>query len=223
MERDPEFYRPTKEDDGFKGAPYEWWYADGVFDNGYSMRWLGFMGYPGKPLNPELRHVMFVICDPHGNLSEAFPYFPMGKTAASTQGCDVRFGDTSFRGEAPRFELNFHDGDTGADLVYENVTQGVQEPPDGCFIGRMQVPSTERYLTDSIYPRSRVTGKLIVGGKEIKASGEGYIDHQWGNAPIPEILQFHFWGGSIFLATRWYTGTGNLQIRLATAGSRDCG
>jgi predicted secreted hydrolase len=194
METDAEVYRPTSKEDGYHSAPYEWWYADAIFDNGYAVRSLWFTGNAGSISNPEPRHVHFMISDPAGKVLQANPRFTIAETSASTKGCDVSFGASYLRGEFPRWELKFKGDAIGASLTFDNISQGLREPPDGCLIGRTQEPPTRHYFTWVLYPRSTVSGKLIVNGKEIAVRGDGYSDHQWGNIPVQDVFESHFWG-----------------------------
>jgi len=43
-------------------------------------------------------------------------------------------------------------------------------------------------------PKAKVTGILIVDGKEIPVTGVGYHDHNWGNTLLNEIYSFWHWG-----------------------------
>ena len=190
---DAQLYSTKSKDYAFHSQEWEWWYFDGVFDNGYQIAACWFFGNPATRV-PEDRFIQFMIHDPDGNPVAAMPRFPLNRTFASTETCDVKMGDNRIYGDAPQFELHFRSGDMGADLSYKNVTQGVREPPDGIQVGRAQDPCTARYLGWVIYPRSTVTGKLIVAGKEISVKGEGYQDKNWGNGLLGDHFDHWYWG-----------------------------
>lgn len=194
MIRNPDFYKPAPKDNAWHCAPYEWWYFDAVFDNGYALWSNWYCGYPGTTKDPEHRSVDVCISTPDGMTIQMQPIFPLHETSASTKTCDGKWGENYARGGHPRWEIHFRGAQGGLDLVYENVTQGVREPPDGCFIGRIQEPRTDTYWTHVIHPRSKVSGKLIVGGNEIPVKGEGYTDHQWGNISLFDTFQWWYWG-----------------------------
>ncbi|MBE9514023.1 MAG: hypothetical protein IMY83_03210 [Chloroflexi bacterium] len=193
---DPEEYQPDRNDDAFHGLPStdarEMWFFDAIFDNGYCMG-IGFrMGVvltETGATDPEYRSVAFGIFDPDGEKTETEVQFPVSEVSASTETCDVRMGDNYVHGEFPRYEIHFRSGDLGADLVFENLTQGYRNPPDGITaLGEGWVVAQ---------PRARVTGTLILDGEEMPVSGEGYHDHTWGVSTPGEgigILASWNWG-----------------------------
>lgn len=193
MIRNPKLYKPADKDNAYHSAPYEWWYFDGVFDNGYSIWTIWFTGNAGNR-NPEGRSLEFCLADPNGMVTQLTPEFPLHETSASTKKCDATWGGNYVRGRYPKFEVHYRGDGVGCDLVYENTTQGVREPPDGCFLGRIQEPRSASYWTHVIHPRSKISGYLIVGDEKIPVKGEGYFDHQWGNMNLYEAFEWWYWG-----------------------------
>ncbi len=197
MERNSEFYRTREKHMAFHPQPglpdaSQWWFHDAIFSNGYYMQ-LMFHFTPAKA------SIWFHICDSDGNLTHVTPVFHPSMVVASTETCDVRIGENRMFGKFPRYEIHFRQGDIGADLVYECLTQELFEPPDGVFIGREQCPATPQYMAWVFRPRSKITGKLIVAGKEIPVEGEGYADHQWQNASMGQFQNHYWYWGSLYL------------------------
>ena len=118
--------------------------------------------------------------------------FPTSAVFASRETCDVKMGDNHLHGEIPKYEIHFRSDDLGGDLFYENLTQGYRNPPDGiAVLGQEPV----RYMGHVVaQPRAKVTGKLILAGKDIPINGEGYHDHNWGNVPLENTLEQWYWG-----------------------------
>ena len=198
MEIDPELYKPLKIDDAFHCQPspgFEWWYFDSAFDNGYSCihSWhiAGKAALP-EPDIPEPGRVTIAIYDPEGKRTAATVGYPVSAISASRETCDVKMGDNHLHGQIPRYEVHILSGDLGCDLVCENLTQGYRGPPDGAGV-IVQDPLT--ILGHVIaQPRAKVTGKLILAGKEIPVNGEGYHDKNWGNIPLQNTLAWWYWG-----------------------------
>ncbi|MCK4243005.1 MAG: hypothetical protein KAX23_05605 [Dehalococcoidia bacterium] len=195
MAIDPKLYELDRIDDAFHGQPpphgFEWWYFDAIFDNGYSMVTSWHIGEM-ETANLEYRLIVFSIYDPDGKKTDAGVEFPASAVFASTETCDVKMGDNHLHGEFPRHEIHFRSGDMGADLIFENLTQGIRPPPDGVMhFGR----EPDKYLGWAIaQPRARVAGKLILAGEEIPVNGVGYHDHNWGKVPLQELLEHWYWG-----------------------------
>ena len=197
MAIDPKLYSLDRIDDAFHNQPspdaFEWWYFDAIFDNGYSMVTSWHIGGVGMEIaDPGYGHIVFAIYDPAGKKTDAVGAFPANAVFASTETCDVKMGDNSMHGEFPRYEVHFRSGDIGGDLLFENLTQGVRNPPDGVAYFSQQ---PDRYMGWAIaQPRAKVTGKLILAGEEILVNGVGYHDHNWGNVPLREIYDYWYWG-----------------------------
>jgi hypothetical protein len=80
--------------------------------------------------------ISFDVCDPDGNLMHMERLFHQNEVVTSTETLDVKIGDNRIHGKFPKYELHFRSGDSGADLVYECITQEFMEPPDGIYLGR---------------------------------------------------------------------------------------
>jgi len=76
--RNPELYKPAHKNNAFHSVPYEWWYFDCVFDNGYALWSIWFCGNPGNR-NPEERSLEFCIADPDGMVTQLTPVFSFTK------------------------------------------------------------------------------------------------------------------------------------------------
>lgn len=189
----PELYIPSKKHWAWHPAPdnpsaAQWWYNEGVFNNGYAVS----VVYGATELTGG--NFQLDICDPDGNRYTARPFSPIDQVVYSNDTLDVKLGENYLRGKHPRHELHARCDDIGADLVYEAITQEWMEPPDGVYIGRETFPSTTPNCAYVNAVRCKVTGKLIVGGKEIPVEGHGYHDHQWGNVWLWDLFQYWYWG-----------------------------
>ena len=198
MDIDPEVYKPLKIDDAFHCQPspgFEWWYFDANFDNGYSFVTSWHIAGKAAEVEPELPEpgfIAFAIYDPEGKRTATRVGYPVSAVSASRETCDVKMGDNHLHGQIPRYEIHFRDGDLGGDLVYENLTQGYRNPPDGAGVIVQDPLTTFGHVIAQ--PRARVTGKLILAGKEIPVKGEGYHDKNWGNSPLQNTLEWWYWG-----------------------------
>jgi hypothetical protein len=197
MAIDPESYRLDRIDDALHHQPFpeafEWWYFDAIFDNGYSMVTSWHIGeVEGGTTGPGSGLVVFGIYDPNGKKTDTVTAFPASAVSASTKTCDVKMGDNRVHGEFPRYQIHFRSGDIGGDLLFENLTQGYRNPPDGVmYLSRKPI----KYFAWVVaQPRARVAGKLILGGEEIPVNGVGYHDHNWGNVPLRELWGHWYWG-----------------------------
>lgn len=187
----PEMYRSTEKQWAQHPLPnypngFEMWYNNASFDNGYhaSIFW-GIVA--GNPLL-DLR-----VCNSKGKLVvESTQFLNPSDAIYSTESLDIKIGDNYYRGKFPSYEHSIHDGDNGAELVYESLTQPtIAELPDGIVLGHEATPDTLPFFSWFFRPRCKVSGKLIVAGKEIPVSGEGLSEHEWSTGSFLDA--FHYW------------------------------
>jgi len=194
---DPKAYQLRDIDDARHELPvgenYEWWYMDASFDNGYSFvtSWQMISAKVNGVLTP-IKVTQFAIYDPQGNKIPALSFFTEGNSNASKASCDVTMGSNHIKGNYPRYDIEFMKDGVGCKLTFENLTQGFRNPPDGItYFSR----GPDRYMGWVVaQPKAKVTGVLIVDGKEIPVSGIGYHDHNWGNTTLNDIYNFWHWG-----------------------------
>ncbi|MBN1376422.1 MAG: hypothetical protein JXA01_09735 [Dehalococcoidia bacterium] len=175
------------------GENYEWWYMDASFDNGYSFvtSWQ-IISAKVKGELTTLRLIQFSIYDSRGEKTFRLPFFNEENSSVSKTSCDVVMGSNFIKGTYPKYEIKFLDNNAGCELTFENLTQGFRNPPDGVtYFSR----DPDRYMGWVIaQPKAKVTGKLILDGKEIPVSGTGYHDHNWGNTMLNDIYNYWHWG-----------------------------
>ena len=192
MKINPEIYKPSEKHWAWHAQANnpqaaQWWYNEAVLDNGYATS-ITFNATEAGGI------VALDICDPQGNRVSEMPMFAPGQLAYASENLDIKMGENFLRGKFPRYELHVRCGDHGADLVYEAVTQEWMEPRDGVYIGRETFPPTNPYFGYVNSVGCKVSGKLIVAGKEIPVKGHGYHDHQWGSIKFWDLLQYWYWG-----------------------------
>ena len=191
---DPKIYLPQEREHAYHPQPgnpnaSQWWYNGALLENGYHfcLEW-GIAGEAGA-------WCTFIVRDPDGKKSFLhYDYRFPDEMSAATDKMEIKTSNSSYFGKPPRYEMHVHKGnEMGADVVWENITQPVRLPPDGIYVGRL-LPPTPQYMTYIVRLRSKVTGKLIVDGKEIPVkSDEGYCDHQWGNVSPMAISHSWYW------------------------------
>jgi hypothetical protein len=193
---DSEMYRATEK----HFAPYplppssenKWqtWHTDACYDNGY------FSTVMFATTGPIIT-VALQIVDANGKpVVESMQFFEPEDYVFSTEGYDLKMGGNIYRGKFPKIEIFVHDEDNnGAELVVEALVQPtLSELPDGIGIGRMKTPNMPVSVAWFFLPWNRITGKLIVQGKEIPVSGHGWSDHQFGTADFfKDACQYFYW------------------------------
>lgn len=194
---DSELYRATEK----HFAPYplppssenKWqtWHTDAVYENGfYSTVMFATTG-------PIITVALQVVDSSGKPVVESMQFFEPHEYAFTTEGFGVMMGKNYYRGNFPKVEIFVHDEEgNGAELVVDALVQPtISELPDGVGIGRMRTPNMPVSVAWFFLPWNRITGKLIIQGKEIQVAGHGWSDHQFGTADFfKDACQYFYWG-----------------------------
>ncbi|WP_104088419.1 MULTISPECIES: lipocalin-like domain-containing protein [unclassified Cryobacterium] len=184
-------------EDGLRTDPnrrgsYEWWYFDASLDDGAKLV-VGF--YTKNPATPGTRLAPFVNINldlPDGRSFERTFAADPEQFSASTDGCDVRIGDHRFSGDLQTYRVS---------ASVENVTVNVTlsgtvpawRPATGYeMFARNGVEKTFAWFV--AVPNGRVDAEYSVDGQVVKTTGVGYHDHNWGDAPLRELMHNWYWG-----------------------------
>ena len=166
---------------------FEWWYFDGLFDDGtVFVVWFGdnwLYGSHKRALNIDLtppgkptRHIVRTFDDPG---------------AFSSDHADVQIGPHSFKGDLETYAIHVDAAETGGvgcDLTlrrrvasYRPAT-GYDEAGDRFFAWLVAVPE------------GAITGTLTADGMTRQVTGSGYHDHNWGNVSPADLFDNWWWG-----------------------------
>jgi predicted secreted hydrolase len=175
--------------DGSKGT-YEWWYFDSHLDNGAKLvvvfHTKNFTEI-GGPLAPMIRIDLDL---PDGTSYNKIAKWKPEEFSASRDQCDVRIADNSFSGDLHSYTITARIDEIAVDV---NLTGDV--PPWRPRTGHMYFgPQGEREFNWlPAVPQGKVDATYSVAGKAHTASGVGYHDHNWGNAPMNSLINHWYW------------------------------
>lgn len=188
-------FTPSEADDAMHttdGTIYEWWYFDASFANGYSMSTSWQVVTPAFMGKNVTRYIEFAIYDPAGKKTSVNVPFDEKDTTISTKTCDVRMGTNHLKGNIKTYDLVFVEKGIGGKLKFESLAEGFRSPGGGLT---HFTKNPDRWIGWTIaQPRAKVTGTLILNGKEISVNGTGYHDHNWGNIALTSMYNYWYWG-----------------------------
>jgi hypothetical protein len=190
--------------------PYEWWYFDAAFDNGYSAVAIIWPMNYSRPWRRQCT-VQLSIYTPNGRTFKHYAFPPARLFSASTQTCDVRVGDSYMKGAFPRYEISVGAGGDRLDLTFESLTVG-WKPGTGENIVPFPLLKSMGWLV--AVPLAKVSGTLTVDGRTLEVSGHGYHDHNWGATPIFHVVDNWHWGHVVSgeVAITWADITMNRKL-----------
>lgn len=170
---------------------YEWWYLDAHLDDGSTLVVVFFTkpidGASG-PLKPFLR---VDLDKPDGTKLSKTQAFAPEQFTASKDTCDVRIGANRFEGDLHTYRIHLDFDGAKGDLVLTGEVPAWRPGAGAITFGAHD----EKYFAwlPSV-PHGMLTGSLTLGDETLTVNGTGYHDHNWGNAPLTELVHDWYWG-----------------------------
>lgn len=175
---------------GGKGT-VEWWYFDAHLDDGSTVV-ANFMTKPimkrGKPLTPKME---VTVTEPDGTVHQSFTFYEASQFSASAEGCDVRIGDSTVRGNLETYTLHLVAEHIQADLVLDREVVSWRPGAGKVYF---DADRTDYLGWVVAVPQGSVTGTITVDGRTWDVVGSGYHDHNWTNTAINKPLDRWYWG-----------------------------
>ncbi len=170
-----------------KRGNYEWWYFDSKYPDGSSLVIvffskpvtslkgkfepyvsLDYIGADGQEIHTEAR-------------SDSFHF--------SKEGCDVRIGECSVKGNLKEYDIYFRNPTAQAALHLQATV-----PSWRPYSGHLFFNETEYFSWLPSVPEGKITGTLRSAGREWRLDGTGYHDHNWGNKLMIFLMNDWYWG-----------------------------
>jgi CrtC N-terminal lipocalin domain len=175
--------------DGSRGT-YEWWYFDAILDDGaklvvvFSTKDFAALK---KPLSPEIRIDLTL---PDGTSLQKLEELAAETFTASTETCEVRIGDNAFAGDLHTYTIHARVEEVEVDITLTGQVPAWRPETGHWLFGRQG----EHYFAwlPSV-PQGRVEATYRVGSNSRTVTGVGYHDHNWGNAPMLDLMHHWYW------------------------------
>ncbi|MCC7076882.1 MAG: hypothetical protein IT198_07125 [Acidimicrobiia bacterium] len=198
---------------------FEWWYFDMQFDDGSTLvatfNTKPHTG-PDGPLDPS---VLVIYHGSDGTKIRAGVNHPRSEFSAAADGCDVRVGPNTVRGDLARYRLHLEDAGIKADLTLERHAPSWRP---GAGITYYDSAHKQQLGWVVPVPYGTVHGTVAVdGGEPHRVTGSGYHDHNWGNREMSAGLDHWYWGRAhigdftvvyVRMTTKGHFGLGALNI-----------
>jgi CrtC N-terminal lipocalin domain len=189
---EPREIKPWEDGMRTKGArgTYEWWYFDAHLDDGaklvvvFSTREFSDLN---QPLNPGIRIDLTL---PDGTAVRKLVTLAADTFSASTETADVRIGDNVFAGDLHSYTIRARVDEVEVDVKLTGQVPAWRPKTGYWLFGERD----EHYFAwlPSV-PQGSVEATYRVGGHSHSTTGVGYHDHNWGNAPMPELMHHWYW------------------------------
>jgi hypothetical protein len=175
--------------DGSAGT-YEWWYFDAHLDDGAKLVVVFFTKLftnIDKPLAPLVRIDLDL---PDGTSYNKIGHFKPDEFSAGKQRCDVRIGTNTFGGDLHTYTITAKVED-----IEVEVSLTGEVPAWRPQTGHMYFGANDEHEFNWLpaVPHGKVEATYRVATKTYTASGTGYHDHNWGNAPMNSLINHWYW------------------------------
>lgn len=168
----------------------EWWYFDGVLDDGTSFVTMWGLNKPGTPF------INLDITWPNGEKYTKNLIFQTQEASFSKDKCAIKIGNNILSGDLQSYSMHLETDDLALDLNLEN------------FAAPFKPEDNQHYFSNGKYyawfnaiPGGTISGKIKYNGEEKTISGKGYHDHNWSDMSMSELgqlLGYRYWGRVIF-------------------------
>lgn len=170
---------------------YEWWYLDAHLDDGSTLV-IVFFTKPIDGASGPLRPFIRVDLDrPDGSKVTRTREFEPSMFSASKSTCDVRIGQSRFEGDLHTYRVHLDFPEVSGDLTLTGEVPAWRPGAGAITFGAKD----EKYFAwlPSV-PHGTLVGTLRLGDLALDVKGAGYHDHNWGNAPLTELIHDWYWG-----------------------------
>ena len=171
---------------------YEWWYADGEFEDGSKVVVVFFTKNRFDVPGPAHPTVIIDIDLANGESLYRTHHGPKGSVIqASKRICDVRVDGCHIRAVGDTYEVVYDDGVVRYEATMESLLPAHRPETGYSLFG----PRGDRFFAWFIaQPLAEVHATLTIEGREHALIGKGYHDHNWGNVGIQEVMNHWYWG-----------------------------
>lgn len=177
-------------EDGRRTAPdeksFEWWYFDALMEDGTAV----VVVFSDNFAQDHKRGVSLELTTADGRHRAYNRKFDEPGVFEKDR-TFVKLSENTFEGDLDTYSIKVSADNPqhlGVDLVLKR-----RFPSFRAATGRLSSGPTYFAWLNAV-PGGTVTGTLIIDGKAMAVSGEGYHDHNWGNVPPSDLLDKWWWG-----------------------------
>jgi hypothetical protein len=181
---------------GTERGCYEWWYFDAHLDDGATVVVVFFTKPNVNPNGPFAPRVSINLTLADGRTFEKVLDVRPQVFNASKSGCDVRIGENRFVGDLDRYRITASIEEVSVDIELTGRVRAWRPKSGHLYFGAGGREKLFAWLPSVPHGLARV--RYRIGDEEHLASGSGYHDHNWGDAPMPTLMHNWYWArGSI--------------------------
>jgi hypothetical protein len=169
---------------------YEWWYFDAHLQDGSTLVVVFLnkdINSPNKPLEPTIR-LNLDLAD--GRSFEKIVSFPASAWSAATEHADVKIAANRFTGDLHSYRITATAEEISVDVTL--ISDVPSWRPETGFMLFGPGRDKEFAWLPSV-PQGAVEATYRIGDETHHSTGVGYHDHNWGNAPLMQLVHDWYW------------------------------
>lgn len=182
-------------EDGMRTAggagSYEWWYFDAHLEDGASLVIAFYTKNPLRPQGPLDPYVSVQLEQPGHEALSFEAHAASGDFSAAESRCEVKVGESSFSGDLRDYEIHVEHQAVMIDVRLSAQVRSWRPGTGHVYFGKHD----EHFFAwlPSV-PQGTVSVAMSQNGRRTRRSGIGYHDHNWGDVPMPQLINHWYWG-----------------------------
>lgn len=185
----PEVWEDGLRTDGRKGS-FEWWYFDSKLADGSSLVIVFHTGpMTTKRTDGFAPSIKIEMTRADGTQYNRDIDYPDTESSFCKEKCDATIGGNHFRGDLKDYEIYFKNEDLEIKVKLNGNAPAWRPHTGHIFFGK-----TDYFAWLPSVPEGTVDVAITENGATRLLTGTGYHDHNWGNAPMMNLMHHWYWG-----------------------------
>jgi hypothetical protein len=176
---------------GTEKGCYEWWYFDAHLDDGATVVVVFYTKPNVSPNGPLAPRVTINLTLPDGRQFEKLHDTTANQFTASNEGCDVQIGTNRFIGDLRRYRITAAIEEISVEIELAGEVRAWRPKSGHLYFGSAGREALFAWLPS--VPQGLAHVRYVIGDEEHRASGSGYHDHNWGDAPMQMLMHNWYW------------------------------
>lgn len=188
--KEPANWEDGMRTDGQAGS-YEWWYFDAEFTDGTKIVVVFYTKYEFDLKGEACPTIRFDLTMPDGrNISKKISEEKGSTIRASKETCDVKIDRSSIQYSNGDYIIHFVDDDIEYRCTMKSIVPMWRPKTGHIFFGEKQKDFFAWFVAQ---PSADLEAVLTVNGQRHELVGNGYHDHNWGNAEMNKLINHWYW------------------------------
>ncbi|MGO4348782.1 hypothetical protein AB4Z45_25155 [Paenibacillus sp. MCAF9] len=188
--KEPAVWEDGMRTDGQAGS-YEWWYFDAEYTDGTKIVVVFYTKNEFDVKGDACPTIRFDLTLPDGrHISKKISEEKGSAIRASKQKCDVKIDRSSIQYIDGQYFIHFVDDTVDYRCTMKSSVPMWRPKTGHMFFGEKQKDFFAWFVAQ---PSANLEAVLTIEGERCELKGNGYHDHNWGNAEINQLINHWYW------------------------------